>query len=683
MRAPGSARRWATSPPASVWSEKNAGAVWISTFTRNLQHQIDQELDRLYPDPGTKARKAVIRKGRENYLCLLNFEEFVGAARIGGPETIAAGLVARWVAHTKDGALVGGDFAGWLADLVGRGRAGGLADQRGECIYSACTHYHKCFIERSIRRARRAEIVVANHALVMIQAALGGGDDRTLPTRYVFDEGHHVFGAADSAFSGHLTGQEAADLRRWIRGADGRSDRRSRARGLEARLGDLALGDEEALEAIAAARRASRALPGEGWMARLGAQSPEGDAERFLQLVRQQVYARAQVTQSAYGIEVEARPPVDGLTDAALVLDAALADLAKPLVVLAARLAARLDDDAEDLDTPTRLRIEAMVRGLARRSEVQITAWRSMLRTVIEDVVPPEFVDWFSVDREFGRDADIGMHRHWIDPTVPFVEAVAPHAHGIVMTSATLRDGTGEDEADWLTAEAATGGRHFPEAPIRATVPSPFDYAGQTRVIVVTDVRRDDPDQVAAAYRALVLAARGGALGLFTAISRLTAVHKRMAGPLEEAGLPLYAQHVDGLDVSTLIDIFRAERDATLLGTDAVRDGVDVPGDSLRLIIFDRVPWPRPTILHRARRDAFGGRGYDDMLVRLRLKQAYGRLIRRADDRGVFVLLDGRMPSRLASAFPDGVEIVRIGLADAVRQAGAFLGAPGPEPSPA
>ena len=55
------------------------------------------------------------------------------------------------------------------------------------------------------------------------------------------------------------------------------------------------------------------------------------------------------------------------------------------------------------------------------------------------------------------------------------------------------------------------------------------------------------------------------------------------------------------MDAATLVDIFRAEEDSCLLGTDAVRDGVDVPGRSLRLIVFDRVPWPRPAILHRER----------------------------------------------------------------------------------
>ena len=261
---------------------------------------------------------------------------------------------------------------------------------------------------------------------------------------------------------------------------------------------------------------------------------------------------------------------------------------------------------------------------------------------------------------------------------MPFARLVAEPAHGIVVTSATLRDGTGEAEADWQAAEQRTGAVHLEDGATRAAAPSPFDYAERTRVMVVTDVRKDDLGQVAAAYRELFVAAGGGALGLFTAISRLRRVHERIAPELEQAGLDLYAQHVDRLDITSLIDIFRAEEDSCLLGTDAVRDGVDVPGRSLRLIVFDRVPWPRPSILHRERRRVFTKTRYDDMITRLRLKQAFGRLVRRDSDAGVFVVLDPMMPSRLAGAFPDGVEIRRLGLADAVRQTRAFLDAVAP-----
>ena len=173
--------------------------------------------------------------------------------------------------------------------------------------------------------------------------------------------------------------------------------------------------------------------------------------------------------------------------------------------------------------------------------------------------------------------------------------------------------------------------------------------------------------------RELFLAAGGGALGLFTAVRALRDTGSRIAEPLADAGLALYAQHVDRLDTGALVDLFRAEENACLLGTDALRDGVDVPGRSLRLVVFDKVPWPKPTILHKARRARFG-KGYDDLLTRFRLKQAFGRLIRGPEDKGCFVILEGATPRRLLAAFPEKAPVKRCGLAEAIGDIRAFLG---------
>ena len=86
----------------------------------------------------------------------------------------------------------------------------------------------------------------------------------------------------------------------------------------------------------------------------------------------------------------------------------------------------------------------------------------------VEDV-PPQFVDWFSITRSQGRPFDAGMHRHWVDPTIPFAREVLARSHGAVITSATLRDHTQpdldddeDDEQDtWLAAEVRTGTQHF------------------------------------------------------------------------------------------------------------------------------------------------------------------------------------------------------------------------------
>ena len=659
--------------PATVWAGKNKGTVWISTYTRNLQRQLDQELDRPYPDLAEKTQRVVVRKGRENIFCLLNYEEAVARTPPrDAPAAIALGLVARWALATRDGDMVGGDFPGWLADLLGAALTTDLTDTRGECVYTACAHYRRCFIERQVRKARRAQIVVANHALVMTQAALGG-DDAHLPTRYVFDEGHHLFDAADSAFSACLSGRETAELRRWLLGPEERG--RARGRGLRQRVAELIADDAAANAALDRVVTATRCLPGPAWRRRLAAGETVGPAEAFLALVREQVYARDPDVRAGYSLECDLRPPVPGLVEAGAALGTALAKLAEPLTSLGKALADLLDAKADELDPATRQRADGVLRGLDRRAIRPLAAWRDMLASLSTET-PDAFVDWLGVTRVEGGDVDMGLHRHWRDPMVPFIGTVVATAHGALITSATLRDGTGNDDADWAAAQARTGTRHLAAPPILSALDSPFDYAARTRVLVVTDVGRDDAAQVAAAYRTLFQAAGGGALGLFTAIHRLRAVYARIAGPLEEAGLPLLAQHMDVLDTGTLIDVFRSEENACLLGTDAVRDGIDVPGRSLRLIVFDRVPWPRPTILHRARRDTFGGRTYDELLTRLKLAQAFGRLIRRADDRGVFVMLDRALPSRLLGAFPPGVAVVRTGLAACAAEIRAFLAQP-------
>jgi hypothetical protein len=226
-------------------------------------------------------------------------------------------------------------------------------------------------------------------------------------------------------------------------------------------------------------------------------------------------------------------------------------------------------------------------------------------------------------------------------------------------------------------ARMRTGSARLIEPARTLKVESPFDYAANSRVIVVNDLIKDDTRQTAAAMRELFLAAGGGGVGLFTAIRRLKAVYERLGPDLAKAGMPLYAQHVDPLEVGALVDVFRAEQDSCLLGTDAVRDGVDVPGRSLRILAFDRVPWPRPDLLHKARRQRFGGsraqggRNFDDALARARMAQAFGRLIRRADDKGVFVMLDAAAPTRLFASLPPGTEVQRMGLAEAVEQVGA------------
>jgi ATP-dependent DNA helicase DinG len=649
--------------PASLWAQQSGGTVWVSTFTKALQRQLRRESRRAWD--GARAdgsQPVVVRKGRENYLCLLNLEDALQGG-FTGRAAIMAQLVARWAAYSQDGDMIGGDLPGWLGTLFRQRGVKALTDQRGECVYAGCPHYRKCFIERSARASAQADLVIANHALVMVNAARGR-DTAQRPTRIVFDEGHHVFEAADSTFAAALTGNETIELRRWVIGPE--RGAKGRRRGLSARLADLASYDEAGGKAIAAARHAAEALPGDGWLQRVAENAPSGPLEELLAAVRATVYARDESggQEAGYGLETEVAQLDGAFIERAGAAQAALAELRSPLIRLGVRLEALLAEPPDWLDGPGRARIEGARHSLGWRIDLLI-AWEALLGRM-GGPADPEFVDWLAVERGDAREFDIGIHRRWLDPMKPFAKTVLEGAHGVRLTSATLRDGN-----DWDAAVTHSGAPVLGLAPRLSSFDSPFDYAAQAEVLIVTDVPKGDLAALAGAYARLIEAAKGGALGLFTAIRRLRAVHGRIADRLARGGLPLYAQHVDPIDTGTLVDIFRDDPRASLLGTDALRDGVDVPGHSLRLVVMEQVPWPKPSILHRARRLAGGGSAFDDRIIRARLAQAFGRLIRSKDDHGIFVVLSAAFPSRLLSAFPPGTRVTRLTLDEALQRVAA------------
>lgn len=661
--------------PASVWSDKNAGSVWISTFTRTLQKQLDSELSRVFPDPQIKRRAVVIRKGRENYMCLLNFAEAVGRIPANPMSALPLGLIARWVAATKDGDMNGGDFPGWMADMINAASLANLADKRGECLYAQCPHYKKCFVEKILRRSRHAKIVVANHALVMTQLA-GATEDIALPTRYLFDEGHQLFAAADDIFAGEINVREGLEMRRILFGTED-AKKTGRTHGLRRRAEDLILLDPDIAAGVDELLEHASFLPQGGALARIKNRTPSGEFERFLTQIYRQVLARTDKTDAQYSLECEPRPVDAELSKTAVELygDIKIAETAAYSLI--GRIERYIDKNAGTIETADKQRYSAVIRSLRKTVAEPLSVWRVMLEQ-LDLKTPADFVDKLEITRTDGLDTDVGYHRHWVDPTIPFAHVLGQAAHGVLVTSATLKDNSGDSAADWKNALKRTGLAHFQSEDTLTTAAykSPFDYANNSRIFIITDVDKNDAAQVAAAYRELFLASNGGALGIFTAIRRLKDVYRRLKEPLGANGIDLLAQHVDTVSLQTLLDIFRAEEETCLLGTDAVRDGIDVPGKSLRMIVFDRVPWNRPDIAHKARKAAFGeaGEAYNLMLVRMKLAQAFGRLIRKHDDKGVFVMLDRALPSETLTAFPPETPIEKTGLKDALLKIKEFLG---------
>ncbi len=181
--------------------------------------------------------------------------------------------------------------------------------------------------------------------------------------------------------------------------------------------------------------------------------------------------------------------------------------------------------------------------------------------------------------------------------------------------------------------------------------PSPFDLRKNAMLIVP----REAPTQVYQKENESILvfseiiaksirSSRGGALVLFSSIDRMNKVYSLVKDRIGDS-FPLYLQkRKDTRD--KILDSFKKDRNSCLFATSSFWEGIDVPGDSLRLLIIDKIPFASPSDplekgRKRSREDYF--RKYSLPEALLKLKQGVGRLIRNENDRGVVLLLDGRL----------------------------------------
>jgi ATP-dependent DNA helicase DinG len=623
--------------PAFLAAKQKGETTWITTYTRALQTQIAREVERL-PE-----HKAAVRKGRENYICLLNFEEAL-AQPVNG---VMVGLIARWISATQDGDIRSGDFPSWLGHSAWIAR---LTDSRETCIHSACRHFRSCFVEKQRTEAIDADIVIANHALVLSNAHFVNEDN---PVNYIFDEGHHIFSVTDSAFSFHLTGQHMARCRQWLIGTSG--SRNFAEQGLASRIGETIEKQPHIKELLDEVDRTARFLPQRGWRERITQQQALSVSENFLSQIYNKVWEKQIKNDEGYSLECD----IEKLEDIKL-LQEKLSELLNSVIKLYDALKV-LDDNS----------LSSVLRVLQLWAEQQLPSWYKMSQSIDRGGLV-QWIDRFVVERMDGQVIDVGMVRNALDPGLAFQQNVLSHARAALITSASLVPSL-EHVPHQTWAAWQTGAKHSPQPPMSMHSKTSFDYAKLAKMFVITDLAKDK-FATADAMAELFCVAGGGGLGLWTSKRRAQGGYKIIANRLEKEGLLLLSQHEDRLSLASLIDIFREEKNSCIIGTDALRDGIDVPGSALRLIVFEKTPWSRPDILHQRRRALFPKGQYDDMIVASRLQQAFGRLIRKNNDRGIFVLLDNRFPSRLKSALPKDLAIERLTLKETIEEMKKFYG---------
>ncbi|MCP4354693.1 MAG: ATP-dependent DNA helicase [Proteobacteria bacterium] len=647
--------------PSLVCSRQNKMPIWISTFTKNLQQQVQESLTEF------KDIKIALRKGRKNYTCLLKTQGIFERNK-----HYFNGFVTLWLKETKDGDIISGDFPQWLFSIHKK-RAVDYTDFDEDCSFAACPYFKQCFIQSSIQNANNANIVVSNHALSIIQGTVNLDTCSSLPPIVIFDEAHELFSAVDEEFCSNLSALELKKFADFL----GLRNKKGILQHLHEVL-QYFPSDEGIFDNMGKIVALGEHLPTQDWFTRFSISESKEEkniSQRFFNLVYKTVLQ--QNTKNGYSnLQTDVKylfkndkkegKTLKLLKEAEKMSDI-LEEIDKNLKIMNDKIDILIEQtSAEDIESDMlsyQLKLQGLQNSIKVKQQYTIAAWVQSLK-IPEDDLFSTFLEL--IIGKDGRVYNVGVRRHFVNPMKPFADLVLSHIDSVSLTSATIADKETSTDEEWATALRLTGVDYIKDKKLTLhQTKTPFDYKKQAKVLIVTDVNYNNRAELSKAVSGLFIANNGHALGLFTAISRLQGVYSSLKNALKKDKINLYAQHMQSLDVATLVDVFAEDKTSCLIGTDALKQGVDVVGQSLSLVVCDKLPRPVPSILMKAREKEFG-RKYRNLLTRMSLKQAFGRLIRTMDDTGTFVLLDPRINRSEIKAFPPEIEVEKVTLAEAI-----------------
>ncbi len=607
--------------PAIYWAAQNNQRVVISTNTINLQDQLYlkdiPDLRKVLPFEF----KVALLKGRSNYLCRNRLDTLRRSEKLTNEEVRVLAKVLAWLPSTATGDS---------AELILMGPAENavwsrIASDLDHCTAERCQSQQQgaCFFYRAREKAESAHVIIVNHALMLSDVAV---ENRVLPEyKYlVVDEAHHLEARATDALSFEASKTSLEQL----------------LRGLANERGGL-IGN------LAGALRHSKVPP-----------NLKSDTQNIFSDVADDVERAIRGVYDFFvGLEkfLDAQEQMPGESDSAY--------------------------DRQIRLTPTR-------RSSPAWSNIEI-AWESFGATLLKarDGMEKIYNAWtelddFEIPGHFDLQTESVFAMHRVSETRANLEALVtnPQTNGIYWAEVDRKTGNialhaaplfvgellqkklfAEKSASILTSATLCVDKNFSHIKSRLgigdwadelAVGSPFDFAKAAMVYVPTDV--PEPGQagyqkaVEASLIDLLRATQGRALVLFTSLSQLNATYRAITRPLEEEGIVVLAQNLDG-SRRQVLETFKTQDKTVLLGTKSFWEGVDVVGEALSCLVIARLPFSVPSDpIFAARSETFeeSFAQYAVPEAVLRFRQGFGRLIRSNHDRGIVVVLDRRVLSK-------------------------------------
>ncbi|MBR5096715.1 MAG: DEAD/DEAH box helicase family protein [Treponema sp.] len=612
--------------PAMLWASKNKERVVVSTGTINLQQQLSEK-----DIPAAKKIlgldiKAVLLKGRNNYVCLRRLEEMKKERDLFTSETEALEQIAEWAKTSAEGSKSELTFNP-SENLWGR-----VCSESDACMGLHCPYRDKCFVMAARRDASDAQILVVNHHLLFADIesrmnAVGYDDAAVLPPykRIVFDEAHGIESAATRFFSEQVTRFRIIKQINLLY-----RERRSSLAGYIFTLTALSTGPdntEKVGEAVDRIKDSIKALE-----------------TAALDLLQNDWTCRL------YEKTAASFAPILSL------LTSMGGELSR-LVALVREICDNVPD--EDKSENAYWETKAITRRLEDAASVckDFSFWEEKRDQVF-------WIQKQRLNEEFVKD---GLPYYFIFSRTPLDIAplmntgVFEPMESVVCASATLKIA---GSFDFWTRRT---GLSFVEAERlkSAGFDSPFPYEKNVLFACPKDIPFPDSIEfqqyVELALIKLIKASKGRALVLFTSYDSLKSAYNTCQYELSKNGINVFKQGDD--DRFRLLDKFKNDETSALFATDSFWQGIDVPGSSLSQVIIVKLPFSVPNDpVFAARAEEVERRGGSSFMelslpeAVIKFRQGFGRLVRRSTDRGAVVVLDRRIiEKRYGKTFLDSL----------------------------
>ncbi len=600
--------------PAALFAHQNNTRVVISTNTINLQDQlIKKDIPDLQAALSLDVRASVM-KGRVNYLC----PRKLGTMRTHGPSNANEMRVLAKIIVWELENISGDRNELNLTGPIEREVWSRLSAEDDSCTTETCLGRMggACAFYRARQAAQGAHLLIVNHALLLSDVSTGS---RVLPEYdyVIVDEAHHIESAVTNALSFRMTQN---DLDRMLKELGGSSA------GVLGRLltethdslrpSDFGLLQQKSKHATDQAFRLEQ-LSKEFFSVLGGfiAAQREGQQQNNYSW-QMRITSAARTLQGWDDVEVLWGQVSDTMSHLLKTLD----EIYKALADLYSEGHENVEDVMGSLSTLMRrmTEAEAAASGLMHKPSNDLIYW-------IE--VNPRG-ERLSLNAAPLRAGPLVQKHLWHEKACVVMASATLTTHGDFQY---VRSTLSADEVDTLS------------------LGSPFDYEASTLLYVANDMPEPNSFNYQQALdRAILSTAKatgGRMLVLFTSYAALKKTAQAITGPLAREDIFVYEQG-EGASPNALLESFKSTDRAVLLGTRSFWEGVDVPGDSLSVVVITKLPFGVPSDPIIAARSELYEDSFNEYYLPesiLKFRQGFGRLIRTASDRGIVAILDRRV----------------------------------------